>query len=234
MTIPTQCSQHHLEALAEIAATVPGRGAVVECGPWLGASTAVIADHLPNPATPIHGFDYFKARPGEVVKAAAQGLTLTVGQDTTPIFRRHVGDHPNVVAHKGSILKATWDGQPIELYVDDASKVAPVFHHAMRTFGPSFIPGVTKLVLLDFNWLDEHFSHKSIYQYQHAFMERYSAHFQRLRDDPATWLYVAALDWSAIPRPPRLRSLASRVRIAIARGVKSPVSAARLVLASRR
>ena len=232
--IPTQCSKHHLEALAEIAATVPGRGAVVECGPWLGASTSIIAEHLRNAGTPIHAFDYFKARPGEVVKAAAQGLALEVGQDTLPVFQRHVAAYPNVIAHKGSILNATWVGHPIDLYVDDASKVAPVFHHAMRTFGPSFILGVTKLVLLDFNWLDEHFPDRPVYQYQHAFMERYAANFRRIRTDPATWLYLAALDWSIIPRPPRLRTFASRARLAVSRGLRSPLGALRWTLASRR
>jgi hypothetical protein len=215
MTIPTQCSQAHLDALREIAAEVSGRGAIVECGPWLGAATAIIAEQQANPATPIHSFDYFKARPGEVVKAAAFGMTLEVGQDTMPIFRQHIQAFPNVTAHKGSILKATWDGQPIELYVDDASKVAPVFYHAMRTFGPSFIPGVTKLVLLDYNWLDEHFPYSPAYQYQRSFIERYTANFKRLRDDPATFMYAEPLDFSMIPAPPLALRWAERVKAAV-------------------
>lgn len=230
--IPTQCSQTHLDALKCLAVDVTGAGVVVECGPWLGASTAIIAAHLGRPAA-IHSYDYFKARPGEVTKAAAQGLTLQVGQDTQPIFECHLAKYPNVTAHKGSILKASWNGEPVELYVDDASKVGPVFHHAMRTFGPSFIPGLTKLVLLDFNWLDEHFGNQKVYQYQHAFMDLYRAHFRRVLDDPATWLYTSSLDWSAIPRPPRLRSFVDRAMLALKRGVRSPAGAIRYVLAGR-
>ena len=99
----------------------------------------------------LHCFDRWQARPWEIDKAADRGVPLAIEQDTLPQVRRVLApfDVP-VHFHKGDIRYAHWEGSPISVYVDAASKSPEIFYQALRTFGPAWIPGKTVVVLMDF------------------------------------------------------------------------------------
>jgi hypothetical protein len=131
-----------------------GKGHVVEVGSWLGSSCAHIALGLQESRSSvwIHCYDRFRSNESECEKSEAQGVVLQPGQDTEQVFLENVLPiYSRIRAHKTTLEKIEWDRQPIEVYIDDAAKQRSQFLHVMKTFGPSFIPGVTTLVLMDFN-----------------------------------------------------------------------------------
>ena len=146
----------HLRAWA---AAVPAGHVIVELGCWLGAGTAQMALGVRDSgrAVEIHAFDHFEATASEVRKAHDAGVSLRSGESTlhrVGASLRSLG--VPVVGHKGDIRDARWTPpKPIGLYVDDACKREPAFLHALRTFGPSWVPGVTVVVLMDFWYFEQ-------------------------------------------------------------------------------
>ena len=142
--------------LAQVARDAPPATSIVEVGCWLGAGTAQLALGIrerPDAGdVSLHCFDLWNATPAEVERAASWGVRLSVGEDTLPRTRRALEPfNVPVRFHKGDILKSRWDGGPISVYVDDASKSPAAFCHVLLTFGPSWVPGGTVLVLMDYN-----------------------------------------------------------------------------------
>ena len=80
-------------------------------------------------------------------------MRLTLEEDTLPRVRRTLEPFGCPVEfHKGELLGVEWHGSPISVYVDDASKMPEAFIHAIQTFGPSWVPGRTRLVLMDYDY----------------------------------------------------------------------------------
>lgn len=212
-------------SLRAAAAAVPEGSEIVEIGAWLGAGTAQLALGALNAphSTRIHSFDRFTASEAEVTKAAAQGVTLATGQNTLPVVKRHLAafDTP-ITFHRGSVMAKRWTGGPIGLHVDDAAKLADVFFYVLRTFGPSWIPGQTAVVLMDFNMWKKTSDPEELAKLraQHDFIEAHKSSFEPLPDaDPAGtsaafFRYAEPLDFDAIPRPnvPFLRQLGYAIR----------------------
>lgn len=129
--------------LREYAAAVPADRAIVEIGAWLGAGTRVMAEVA---QAPIYVYDKFLATDSEVEKAAAFGVTLQAGQNTQSLVEKHL-EGLDVRLHRGSIFKMKYDGPPIGLYVDDASKQRwPILENRLSPF---FTPD-TVMVMMDF------------------------------------------------------------------------------------
>lgn len=170
------------------AAKVRPPGCIVEVGPWLGANTAQMAAGTadqPTPA-PIHAYDLFTARGDEVRKAAAHGLEITEGDDTRPLVRSLIAPFGGqVTLHKGDVLNTSWDGTPIALYVDDAAKTPTNFYHVMKTFAPSFVPGVTVVVLMDYGYWRKlrKPGQQRRFRVQQDLFERHAACFEHIRND---------------------------------------------------
>lgn len=188
-----------------------GVGDVVEVGSWLGSSCAHIALGLSHAGSQawIHCFDRFQASDTECAKAAKAGLELTPGQDTEPVFRRNVEDvYPRIRSHKTDVREIAWDGGPIEIYIDDAAKRRPHFIHVMQAFGPSFVPGATTLVLMDFSmYLHEHYAPERRVKYltQKRTMSLLRRNFRLLhldwpRSSMACFRYERPLDFSRFER----------------------------------
>lgn len=138
---------HIASLLREYAAAVPEGRAIVEVGSWLGAGTLELAEAS---RCPIHVYDKFLANESEVGKAAAFGFSLSVGQNTLPLVEAYLEPHgERVHFHRGPLYKARYDGPPIGLYVDDASKA--FWSQAERIFGPHFDES-TVLVLMDYHY----------------------------------------------------------------------------------
>lgn len=138
----------HLEAWAAECASN-----IVEVGCWLGAGTAFLAAGAARSGARVHTYDKWRARPSEVAKAGAQGLTIHSGQDTLPLVRTLLAEFQNIDFHKGDIRACTWCGDPIGLYVDDAAKLEETFSHVRRTFWPSLEAGAV-LVMMDYHYYE--------------------------------------------------------------------------------
>jgi hypothetical protein len=129
-----------------------GKGAVVEIGSWLGSSAAYLASGLKTKwEVPLHCFDRFQADAAEVEKARRQGVPLTMGQDTLPVFKKFLGDvYPHVIPVKTDVKNIQWNGGPIEILHLDAPKKIGELAPLWRMLGPKLIPGRSVVVLQDF------------------------------------------------------------------------------------
>lgn len=174
--------------LREAAANVRTPQSIVEIGPWLGANTAQMAFGTTQQAKPatVHAYDLFQARTDEVVKAASLGLELSLGEDTRPLVEKLIAPFGGrVELHKGDILNIQWDGSPIGLYVDDAAKTPTNFYNMMRIFAPSFVPGETVIVLMDYGFWRKRATRRSQrrFRVQQNLVERHAASFEEIRND---------------------------------------------------
>lgn len=211
--IPTMLDTRVNEYVELVAQDWSGVGAAVECGAWLGATTAYLGRGLRRAGydRPIHVFDRFEANQAEVIKARAQGIELIEGQDTTGVFHELTGPHVpdwGVEVHRGRIERARWDtasggGGPIEFFIQDACKYASVFMPTVMSFGPSWVPGVTIVFMMDY-WFHQQFPEghprRSYYSPHVRFIERHRDCFELLRDfgpehEPAVFRYTAPIDW---------------------------------------
>jgi hypothetical protein len=131
--------------LDKYASEVPEDQAIVEVGAWLGCGTRFLI----RPKGELFVYDRFKASKSEVWKAKAFGVHLTPGQNTLPWVQSHLPEGIHFI--RGEIMKATYDGPKIGMYVDDASKQGKVWHHSMQVFEPHFAEGAI-LFLMDFDF----------------------------------------------------------------------------------
>jgi hypothetical protein len=121
---------------------IEGR-AVVEVGAWLGGLTQHIAHHRP-----LYVYDKFISTQSEVEKAKRWGVDLAEGQDTLPLVRSWLPKGINFV--KGNLRYSEYDGPPIAIYIDDASKHPEVWKRSMETFEPHFEN--TLIYLMDYHF----------------------------------------------------------------------------------
>lgn len=203
--IPSMEGKESISFLYEIAKELQGDGAVVECGSWLGGSIAPVAQALAemNSQIEIHCYDRWEADEIEVAKAADQGVSITKGQDTLPIFRENIEDiYPHIVPHKIDLLEASWPNQPISLFIDDASKDPRVFQSVMNTFGPHFVPNEAIIVLMDYQFLEgtDSVVNKRIRNCQKEFIEANQNSFDKIADindsSGVAFKYTNPVDWS--------------------------------------
>jgi len=204
--IPSMTAAVVLESLTKLGATWRV-GLAVECGSWLGATCAALAAGLVRAGydRPIHCFDQWRATWSEVRKAGEAGVRIEPGQNLEPLFRANVTPtYPDLVTHRGPIQGAKWTGEPIAFFLLDGAKTEPAFSATLRTFGPSWVPGLTVVGLLDyFYWqkqigprLREH------YRNQARFVETHEDSFRLMRGwyglSSAIFRYEAPIDWSTV------------------------------------
>lgn len=198
--------------LRRLAAAVPDGMAIVEVGAWLGAGTAQLAlgAHDRQDPLPIHVYDRFEASRSEITKAAAYGIRLERRQDTRSVVEELLGPlGARCRLHRGSITDIVWDGGPIGLYVDDAAKRPPAFHHVLTAFGPSWVPGVTVLVLMDYHYWKKFppGPEADELRVQTEFVEAHAHAFAPIEGADAAgtsaafFRYIAPIDFAALPAP---------------------------------
>jgi len=195
---------------------LPENTAVVEVGTWLGAGTAQIASALRHSGLDemiaIHCFDRWIASKSEALKASKAGLNMREGDDTLPLVKSMLSPlNSSIHFHKGDLIETEWDNGLISLYIDDAAKNPELFYHVLRTFGPSWIPGKTILILMDFYYWKKEKGRKSrIHRCQQDFIEQYPDHFEIIKDFKSQYqtpfsneafVYKKAIDFSALERP---------------------------------
>lgn len=165
--------------LERYASEVPKGQAIVEVGSWLGAGTAHLALGAVKSKAPIHVYDRFKAKAREVKRAAGFGVALTEGEDTMSRVMRSLRPFGADIAwHRCDIRKATWHGDPIGLYVDDASKLPKVWSRAAATFLPHIALGGV-IVLMDYHF---HEHADPVYIAQVRYMESQKDRFALIED----------------------------------------------------
>ena len=213
--------------LRRAARQAPADTSVVEVGCWLGAGTAQLAlgirERQSARRVQLHSYDRWQASQSELEKAARWGVDLSIGEDTLPQTRRTLeAFEVPIEFHKGDVRQARWDGGPISVYVDDASKKWQAFYHVLLTFGPSWIPGETVVVLMDYHiWKD---TGAADHQCQKHFVEAHSSCFEpiqyvgqpgsagRLPTQPAVFLYTAPVDFGKWIATTCMASLAAAER----------------------
>ena len=179
-TFPSQGGVEIGQWLEKYASEVPKGSAIVEVGCWLGAGTAHLALGAMYSGAPIHCYDRWTATEQEVAKAERFGVNLWEGQDTLPLVMKNLDRFDaEIHYHKGSIKELAWKGQPIGLYVDDATKIEPLWLHAMDVFGPHFVPRETYLILMDFRFYEKA---GDKYAAQRDYMAEHSQSFQLIED----------------------------------------------------
>lgn len=202
--IPSMARARMVPVLQRVAREAPAGTAIVEVGCWLGACTAQIALGLRDRDTAgtvrVHCYDRWQANDAEVAKAADEGVTFSVGEDTLPYVRRTLEPFDVPVAfHKGEIESAGWAGGPISVYIDDAAKKWPAFYHVLLTFGPHWIPGETIVVLMDYGFWNRTGDRR--HRCQQEFIEANAPCFERIdtfpdtRPGPAVFRFAQPLDF---------------------------------------
>jgi hypothetical protein len=125
------------------------RGAVVELGAWLGASSAWIAAGMRDSGTggKAHVYDRFRSKPGHAAKVAAfyanhGGEGEMVLGDCERQFRANLGpllDHVEI--HRGEIAEIEWTGGPISVLITDAPKRVPEISAVLTRLRHALMPG---------------------------------------------------------------------------------------------
>ena len=124
-----------------------GKGAIVEFGAWLGASTAYIAAAIRDSgfATKAHVYDKFLSKPGHVQKVTAfyeqQGADIPTGPSLQQ-FKDNLGPLLDYVEiHHGQIETMKWSGEPIAVLITDAPKRVPAISPVLTTLRTALQPG---------------------------------------------------------------------------------------------
>ena len=191
--------------LRDYARKAPDKTAVVEVGCWLGAGTAQLAlgirERTNGANLRIYCYDRWTANEAEIEKAASRGLQLQPGEDLLPHAQRMLQpfDVP-IEFHQGDLRAAQWNGDPISVYVDDASKTPKLFFHSLRTFGPSWKPGETIVFLMDYDIWKK--TGNKDHQCQKEFIEAHPDSFERIpHPEVAMFRYRRPVDFESWTAP---------------------------------
>lgn len=207
--IPSLGGQKIGALLRHLVAEMSPHHSIVEAGAWLGAGTWHLADAAASrvPSPPLHVYDRFQANKTEAERASAAGIPLEAGADTLDVVKRHISTvSTKVNFHKCDLTQCEWNGDPVGLLVDDAAKQSKLFSALLTTFGPSFVPGETVLVLMDFHYWKKHETSPNVDEYraQADFMAAHTHAFQHMGDpnirktSTAVFRYVAPLDFETV------------------------------------
>jgi len=191
--------------LRDLARNAPPNTAIVEVGSWLGAGTAQLAAGVrlrgDGPSVSIFSYDRWIASKSEIVKAEKAQARFQEGEDTLPWVRERLARFGVPITFvKGDIGAISWNGQPVSVYVDDAAKSPKYFYSVLRTFGPSWIPGVTVLVLMDYHYWEKTGSED--HKCQKFFIEGHADYFSPVegfrRGSNAAFIYNKELDFDQL------------------------------------
>jgi hypothetical protein len=123
------------------------KGAIVELGAWLGASTAYIAAGMrDSTGAKVHVYDQFISKPGHIRKVvefyskqgidrAPVGPSLDAFADNLGPLLRYVEPHP------GKIEQMAWGDEPIALLITDAPKRVPAISNVLTKLRKALQPG---------------------------------------------------------------------------------------------
>ena len=128
-----------------------GWGAVIDLGPWVGASSSALAAGLRDrkSSAKVQSFDLFEWTREYMERHLPEDLPQ--GADFMHVFERETAEFaPWIDAHKQDLCKASWSGSEIEILFVDAAKSWDLNEAIMRAYGPHLRPGASRVVLQDF------------------------------------------------------------------------------------
>ncbi len=152
LAIPSMLTDEERKYLIWLTRSVyTGRGAVLDLGPWLGASSASLAEGLERGghAGVVHAFDLFRWE--RCYMQMDRAPDLADGDDFHPWFRRMIAPWgQRIRSAPADLTSYRWTGGPIEILFVDAAKSWALTKAILQSFGPHLMPGVTRIVLQDF------------------------------------------------------------------------------------
>jgi hypothetical protein len=136
------------ECYYRLAKEAAGKGAIVELGAWMGASTAYIAAGIRDSGVraKAHVYDHFKSKPGHIQKVKAfyekEGLDKVPTGPCLEAFEQNLGPLMEFVEpHAGAIEQMQWGKEPIALLVTDAPKRVPAISAVLTRLRDALQPG---------------------------------------------------------------------------------------------
>ena len=136
------------ECYYRLAKEAAGKGAIVEFGAWMGASTAYIAAGIRDSGVkqPVWVYDHFVSKAGH--KRKVEEFYAKHGLDGVPVgpsleaFKDNLGPLVEYVEPiQGAAEKVVWDSQPIALMVTDAPKRVPAISAVLTRIRKGLQPG---------------------------------------------------------------------------------------------
>lgn len=146
--IPAMTTDAERECYYRLAKEAAGKGAIVELGAWMGASTAYIAAGIRDSGvqTKAHVYDQFISKAGHIEKVRA--FYDKNGIDAVPVgpslqkFKDNLGLLLKYVEpHQGKIEQMEWGDEPISLLVTDAPKRVPAISAVLTRLRNALQPG---------------------------------------------------------------------------------------------
>jgi predicted O-methyltransferase YrrM len=146
--IPAMTTDAERECYYRLAKDAAGKGAIVEFGAWLGASTAYIAAGVRDSgvAAKAHVYDQFVSKTGHIEKVKAFYAKENI--DKAPVgpsleaFKDNLGElNEFVIPHQGKIEQMEWGDEPIALMITDAPKRVPAISSVLSKLRKSLVPG---------------------------------------------------------------------------------------------
>lgn len=132
-SIPAMTTEAERQCYYRLTREQSGRGAVVELGAWLGASTAYIAAGMRDSgvANRVHVYDRFVWKPSSHdVKAGGPIRTTQL-----EAFKQYLGPLLNHVdVHVGEVSRVKWTGGNVSLLICDAPKRVPEIASVLAAF----------------------------------------------------------------------------------------------------
>jgi hypothetical protein len=146
--IPAMTSDAERECYYRLAKEAAGKGAIVELGAWMGASTAYIAAGIRDSGVDAKAlvYDKFESKPGHIEKVKAfydkKGIDAVPVGPSLQAFRDNLGPLMRYVSpHQCQIEKMQWPGAPISLLVTDAPKRVPAISAVLTNLRDALKPG---------------------------------------------------------------------------------------------
>jgi tetratricopeptide (TPR) repeat protein len=130
-----------------------GWGSIIDLGPWLGSSSAALADGLRRAGRSgaVHAFDLFQWSRGYMEGPAPENLPE--GADFQFLFQRHTAPFAAWInAEKQDLMHYHWGGGPIEILFVDAAKSWELTNQILRGFGSALVPNKSRVVLQDYRF----------------------------------------------------------------------------------
>lgn len=146
--IPAMTTDAERECYYRLAKEAAGKGAIIELGAWMGASSAYIAAGIRDSGVVAKAqiYDQFISKPGHIGKVRAfydkKGLDRAPLGPSLLAFRQNLGPLLNYVEpHQGKIEHMRWGDEPIALLITDAPKRVPAISSVLTTLRHGLRPG---------------------------------------------------------------------------------------------
>ena len=161
--IPGMVTDEEIQYYLWLGSLYTGLGHAVELGPWLGRSTTFILDGLKRSShfkgRRLFAYDDFVWRASFMNDYVPSAERLAEGADFLPIFQRYTSDYRDMIHVEACrilledrnqhVPPLAWDKGPVEFLFVDCGRTYLGNHAWFDVFRPSFVPGVTVIVMQD-------------------------------------------------------------------------------------